>query len=233
MSAAAPFDDSQHPRGAAGQFRAKPAAEASGGMDAIAAAPARVPWKDRITWGEESYDESSQDETTSRTGTGAPIFNDRVRLLLGAPAGASVSVVDAETRIDVGGCGSTFEHSTEVTVTAGELERTFESLPHLWTELDYAGHEPVTDEVLLKDLARTGLATMRGAQGAAAVFAARIGNARGQTVLLIVDQAVKDWHGAKIGRRSYVPAGTQERWLYASIADMLAWQAGPPPTPMA
>lgn len=209
------FQESRHPRHRDGRFATAGRKE----PDVELAAPVRISWKDQMHWGPWIDDEDTEEGESSetRTGTGSAMFDERARLVLGVPAGTPVTVEEENgSRGDY-----TREEWESATITAGSASRTFGSLPALFRELDWADRRRrYTAEDLLADLQRVGRVTIPDDHGSGVrQFHARIGNARGRQVLLVV-AADGSW-GA---RGSYTPAGTQESWIHLDVDRIWRWE---------
>jgi len=154
---------------------------------------------------------------TTQHGHGDNDFNNRVRLLLGAPHNARVTVTHTETEYDIGGWGVTWETDTEVTITAAHHTRTFPTIADLIRRLEHVdptGNTPAvthyTDTDLLAYLQQTvTIVTPNGH-----TWTGRVGNAQGHTVLLIGTTPVPEGRSSTPYRPQDKP---NEVWSWVNI----------------
>ncbi|XBH22993.1 hypothetical protein V5R04_07220 [Jonesiaceae bacterium BS-20] len=186
----------------------------------------RVSWRDVTSEGHAwTYVETNDPEVVEshRLVETNPEFVARVQLLLDVPADAQVSVLEERVSVNPWGC-DTWEHSSAVEVRAGDREATFNSLRHLLTALEYAGVPPLTCENLYKNyLSHYGKFTVCSRNGGTQVVHARLGNAKGREVLLVLPASSDEWKGAKADADD-MQAGATKRWLRVWISNVLAFE---------
>lgn len=119
----------------------------------------------------------------------------RIRLLLGAEAGAPVSVQDESEYVEYE-CRCCGGYEDYVEVVAGDKSLRFEEMEHLEQQLAYADKPAQTEETLSPLLARSGTFHVRdGNNGEVKVFPGRLGNVRGHTTLIVTEASNLRKHG--------------------------------------
>lgn len=152
----------------------------------------RVSWRDLVKGDWKVVDTGNDNHVIQqRTIAASSVFAERMRTLVGAEPDSDVTILEEEESVNVYGC-DTWESSSGVTVTVGGVEYSFESVPELFTRLQFAGSATTPLAVKEKFLSRLGTVHFVDDAGSAVALYGRVANAGSYRLLIAVprDQAV-------------------------------------------